>query len=278
VVSVPRVPRLPNDPITFADPPVNEVILGVQYSSRVADDAVALAAFWPLIREDFPGLAKQPALPPAIETFTSEPAFQQPIQFIQGQPDTRYWFSSRDDTRLIQVQPDRFIVNWRERSDQYPRYRTLRREFCEHYERFLESLPTGADASVDLCEVTYINHIEAAKKGVLHRPLGEILRLAREVGGVLPRSEDTTLQERYVLADAASESPNGRLYITAVPGFRQADQAPIYVVTMMVRVRPGGTDLRDIVSCFDAARDLIVRGFKDITTPAMHKLWGLRPE
>jgi hypothetical protein len=41
-------------PVTFRDPPVIEVALGVQFEGRITDDARTLGDFWPRIRDEYP--------------------------------------------------------------------------------------------------------------------------------------------------------------------------------------------------------------------------------
>jgi len=153
-------------PVSFASPPVNEVYLGVQFPGPVADEATTLADFWPRVREDYPTLERQAPIAPAVEDFSVPPAPPTvPFQVeVSHQPfPQRYWFVSLDGNELIQVQPDRFMLNWRQvqESDEYPRYQTLRPEFERRYETFLEALPEESRTAAvpEWCEVTYINHI-----------------------------------------------------------------------------------------------------------------------
>ncbi|MGI8728857.1 MAG: TIGR04255 family protein [Solirubrobacteraceae bacterium] len=267
------------EPVTFERPPVNEVILSVQHDGPVIDEVGALADFWPTIREGFPGHQKQPPLPPVLEDF-SPPGLQAPgvVQFFTGPPQDRYWFITDDETRLIQVQPDRFAFNWRQvpGREAYPRYRELRPEFEERYRTFLDCLTVDAPRPT-WCEITYINHVEAQSGADgLHGPLSRILRgLNPEVTSpTLPPIEDTQLQQRFRILDTTGE-PIGRFYLTAVPAFRAPDVVPIYVITLIARGKPADTSLEAVLGFFDFGRDLIVNGFKESTTDEMHRLWGL---
>lgn len=271
-------------PVSFASPPVNEVYLGVQFPGPVADEATTLADFWPRVREDYPTLERQAPIAPAVEDFSVPPAPPTvPFQVeVSHQPfPQRYWFVSLDGNELIQVQPDRFMLNWRQvqESDEYPRYQTLRPEFERRYETFLEALPEESRTAAvpEWCEVTYINHIEArGDEPDRHMPLHRVLRMLDEPPeGALPPPEDTQLQARHRLLSESSGEPIGRLYVSATPGFRATDRVPIYLIQLLARGRPEGEGLPAILAFFDWGRDLIVRGFHDMTTDHMHERWGL---
>jgi uncharacterized protein (TIGR04255 family) len=273
----------PCDPVSFASPPVNEVVLGVQFAGDVIDEVGILSRYLPTIQDEFPKLEKQPTLPPMQEDLAHPPGPTGPqVQFFQGPPATRYWFISADDTLLIQVQSDRFILNWRqtERKAEYPRYKNLRPAFERLFAGFLAQISddAGRPPTVNFCEVTYINHIEAA--GAIppgtHGPLSHVLRALdpEPVSAALPSIEDTQIQQRFLIADEKGD-PCGRLYLSAVPAFRAEDSTPIYVVSLVARGRPTPQTPDGVVPFFDMGRELIVRGFKESTTPELHQLWGL---
>lgn len=261
---------------------MNEVVLGVQFAGDVIDEVGILSRYLPTIQDEFPGLEKQPPLPPMQEDLAHPPEPGGPqVQFFQGPPATRYWFISADGTLLIQVQSDRFILNWRqtEARSEYPRYANLRPAFERHFANFLTHLSGSGDASaLSFCEVTYINHVEAggAVPPGTHGPLSHVMRALdpEPVSTSLPPIEDTQLQQRFLINDESGE-PCGRLYLSAVPAFRP-DSTPIYVVSLVARGRPTPQTPDGVVPFFDMGRDLIVRGFKESTTPRMHKRWGLQ--
>lgn len=271
------------DPVTFEHPPVNEVILSVQLEGPAIDEVGVLADYWPSIRGDFPGHQKQPPLPPVVEDF-SPPGQPSPgigVQFFSAPPPVRYWFVSSDETRLVQVQADRFAYNWRQipGKETYPRYRELKPEFEKRYAAFLACLAGDSEAAQpSWCEITYINHIEARSEvSGVHGPLSRILRglKSETTAPSLPAIEDTQLQQRFRILDSA-QKPMGRFYLTAVPAFRAPDAAPIYVITLIARGKPADTSTESVLRFFDRGRDLIVNGFKESTTDAMHDLWGLK--
>jgi uncharacterized protein (TIGR04255 family) len=279
------IPGPPDDLVSFERPPLNEVALGVQFSEPVIDDAIALADFWPHVRGDLPRLEKVPALPPAMEEFGPPPRSGQipAIQFLSEPPGQRYWFISADDTRLVQLQSDRFVLNWRQRrgDDPYPRYRALRRDFEKRFEVLRnQAVPPDKRGLLraDWSEVTYVNHIEApGRRPNTHAPLSDSLRLIAPPRRSLLPPEDQQFQQRSVIwTEDVPAQPIGRLHITASSAVRSNDGVAIYVVTLVARARPTAPSLKAMFESLDRGRDLVVRTFKEITTPRMHERWGLK--
>lgn len=262
---------------------MGEVYFSVQFSEAVSDEAFALADFWPQIREEFPGLERHPPVAPIDERFEVplQGSPQIGFEFSTGPPPQRYWFISEDGARLVQVQPDRFFFNWRRtsESDEYPRFRNLLPNFEATYLQFtnLAAEARGSSPEPTWCEVGYINHIEARgdEDPQRHLPLHRILRLvtAPEAAALDP-IEDMQVQLRSIMRNA-DEAPVGRMYLSAVPAYRAADQAPIYVMELTVRARPTGATLDDVLALAGRAREMIVTAFRDATTTEMHARWGL---
>jgi hypothetical protein len=173
------------------------VSLAVQFEGASLDEFDMLAKYWPAIRDDFPHHDKQPPLPPIREEFARPPGQGLRFDLLTTPPVPRYWFMSADRTLLVQVQSDRYALNWRQTSDsdEYPRYRQLRPEFVRRFTTFLDFVPT---AKPTWCELTYINHVPAAAAPAgPHGPLARILRVLNPtpVAPTLPPVEDTRLQQ-----------------------------------------------------------------------------------
>jgi uncharacterized protein (TIGR04255 family) len=273
------------DPVSFDAPPVAEVVLGLQFSNPVVSEVETLADFWPSIREEFPEVEKRPTLPRINERFGPEAALGN-FEISLGPDPSRYWFTSVDKHWVVQVQPDRLVLNWRkaEEHDAYPRYRSVRARFLRLYKAFVDSI--GEERIVsnppDWCATTYVNNILAnsPRNPNGRMPLNRILRLvASPKTNVLPTLEETSFQQKYLLDPlAAGGEPRGRLYVSASPALRTADQLPGYSLELRVLSRPEAQSRAAVMRCFDESRDLIVRSFKDITTSAMHEAWGLQGE
>lgn len=265
--------------VDFERPPLNEVVFSVQFESDVIDEVATLAEFWPAIREAYPRLEKQPPLAPVSESFDAPLPQGVQFQLLPGPPTQRYWFLSTDGTKIVQVQSDRFMFNWRqvEGDEPYPRYETLRPEFEALLETFLEHAHGSTPAT--WCELQYVNPIPA--EGDTPGTPGQLARILKYLEKdperhFLPPVEDTQIQQRFRIVNDQGD-PVGRLYLIVVPAFHQVDLHPAYVLTLLARGRPAAGPLSPgVVDFLDRAHDLIVNGFKEVTTSEMHAVWGIR--
>ena len=100
----------------FARPPVIEVALDVQFEPLAKLRTPELARFWMSLRERFPRAEEQVALPPMnIEPIEGGPEqpLQLQLQLLRAPTVDRWWLLNEAASELVQVQQDRFIVNWR---------------------------------------------------------------------------------------------------------------------------------------------------------------------
>lgn len=261
-------------PVNFQDPPVIEVALGVQFEGRVTDDARTLGLFWPRIRDEYPQLEHHPALPPQTEEFGQAPR-EPSFEILSEPPATRYWFLSADGDRIVQLQPDRLLFNWRKTGPEaeYPRYEELRPQFERHLETLLALLGEEETVTPTWCEVNYVNHITGAP-GEPRLGLDEILVLLDPPPAeVVPELEDQSLSQRYLIRDG--EQLVGRLHLSATPQVRLVDQAQLYAISLAARLQPSEPTIEGALAALNVGRDLIVHTFRDVTHPTMHERWGL---
>ncbi len=92
-------------------PPIIEVACGVFFPGAAAPDPISVGGWWRQIKKGYPKHEIQPAV-------NDSPGFIIGI----GSSPLRSWLISDDDEWIIQVQPDRFYVNWRKRRGSYPRF------------------------------------------------------------------------------------------------------------------------------------------------------------
>jgi uncharacterized protein (TIGR04255 family) len=96
-----------------AEPPpfaIAEVVCGVVFEPLAELDVLVLGVFWDGIRERFPVRSLQPALVDHFE-----------VSF-GGSMQMRAVLASADGQFLLQIQHDRFFMNWRAKGAQYPRF------------------------------------------------------------------------------------------------------------------------------------------------------------
>lgn len=267
---------------SYKHPPVAEVALAVYFSPQVALRSVHAGRLWEKWRDRYPVTEDQPPLPPVMpETFPLKPSA--PFQFVGGFPGTRVWYRSKSGDRLLQVQPDRFVLNWRRTPDDeaYPRYESLRPQFEQEVIEFLAFLvEEGLDEpSISQAEVSYNNPIPMTSLG---EPLDLGSILAPWSGAFsdtfLPLPESGSVHLRFQIADPSTGEPVGRLYVDADPAIYQArpDQPleEVFMLQVFARGFPLGGGLDGALHFLDLGHDWVVRGFTSLTTMSMHKRWG----
>lgn len=237
---------------------------------------VHLGLLWEQFKADYPDLQEHPPLAPIEERFGTEShTSDQQIQFMLGPPPVpRVWFGNFDGSRLIQVQQDRFIHNWRSTPErpEYPRYPELRGAFQTHYQAFCAFVEgTGGDIEGRQAEVSYVNELRPGDGW--ERP-GELYRVLRTLSprapdSPLPIPEDARYAERHVIE--GPDGPYARLYIIAEPLITGRMQ-----LTLTVRGRPRDGSAKSLLDFFDMGRERIVENFDLVTTPEMHTIWKKR--
>ncbi len=224
-------------------------------------------------KDRFPTTEDQHELPYAIEEMTA-PA-PPPRLELMDRPRSRTWFQSADGTQLLQVQYNRVAYNWKRGPDSqpYPSYNEVERRFrdllpilVEFFERedLGRLVPTQA-------EVTYVNHIREP-----HDQVGRVIALWRglEGGTFLPPVEDVRLFARYVIKDSSTGNMIGRLSAELQPAYLTSTRAEILNLNMIARGKPLSPDLDGAFAFLRLGHEWIVRGFDEITTPAMHAKWN----
>jgi uncharacterized protein (TIGR04255 family) len=267
--------------VTFDAPPVTEVALAIQFDEPTVE-TLEVAAFFTRIRKDLPRQIEQPARPPIEERFDElSPAEPFQFQLLDRPPMPRFWFLSEDESRLVQVQHDFLAVNWRkmQESNAYPRYRVLRRDLARYAGLLEDGLTQEGKERLQpaWCEITYINHIDAAtKRGSV--PLDAILTVVRSAPekSFLPMAEDSQVAQRFVIKEG--DEPIGRLHMSAAPAYRTVDGAPIWVLTLTARLRTKQPTIRGALSRLDLGHRWTLGAFTDLTTKPMQRKWKVRKE
>ena len=275
----PLMAERPQNLPDFKEPPVVEVVLGIQFATLDRFRSVHIGKLWEVFEKEFPKVQEHPPLNPAFEMFGSRPeASQLSVELLGGPPMPRVWFISAEETELIQFQTDRFLHNWRKTENQttYPRYEYIRPRFfdeIDRFQKFLEDRDIG-EISVNQCEITYVNHIDLGTEKNPHSKLGEIFNFWNDVpeNHALPTFEDARNHLRYIISDPGG-SPVGRLNVVAEPR-RRNDGSSIIVLNLTARGKPQDNSISSVSQFLDLGRESVVRGFAALTTEKMHELWG----
>jgi uncharacterized protein (TIGR04255 family) len=283
-VTTRREPRLPDTVVShsshlpkYAKPPVAEVAVAVQFD-ELPIQPVHIGLLWQRWQDRYPKTEHHPPLGSVVELFGKEGLQRASLSLEAGFPAGRSWFVSDDGVRVMQIQSDKFIVNWRklDTDSVYPSYDALRDRFVEELTSFLEFVSAASlgEFIATQCELTYVNHIESpggwSSRSGFSRLLTTWNPESAEMSD-LPPIENARLQWQYRMEE--DSKPLGRLHVTIHPAARKWDNTPLIVMQLGARGAPFGSDLNGVLAFADKAHEWIVRGFTSLTTPEMHKVW-----
>lgn len=255
--------------------PLDETVMGVQFEPLKTFGFQQLLQYWLRIRQQYPRLEEQPPLVHSIETLTLEPRKESASLLISPMPMSRFFFVDASGNQLIQIQPDRFLRNWRlqDGNESYPRFEKLFAIFWQEWEGFQAFLREEKidGPKADQCELTYVNFIdiEEVTGGLSGMASTFSVLCKKEPNGFLPPPEMTKWETSYGLPGG-----RGRLHVAATPSFRQRDFRLVINFTLSARGKPLGVSNEQLKAWFHLAHEWIVRGFNELTTPEMHRIWG----
>jgi uncharacterized protein (TIGR04255 family) len=189
-------------------------------------------------------------------------------------PLRRVFYTTDDGNYLLQVQPSRFLANWkREREeDQYPRFTAAYNRFTRGWAQFLEFVAEEniGTPRVNQYELTYINHIFETTQPfpeAMQEYLGFFKWRNATTLKFLPPPHIANFRAQFQLPDG-----KGTLHLTVNHGARKSDNKGALLVELTAR-GPARTDWSDMQKWFEAAHEWVVTGFTDLTTSEAHRVW-----
>jgi uncharacterized protein (TIGR04255 family) len=261
----------------FADPPVSEVALSIQFNPLSGWQSPHGGLYWARIKNAYPSTEVQPPLPSQIELFDESQRWKPSFQIQLANPeDVRLWFLSNSKSELIQVQNNRFVINWRKASelDQYPRYLSqLRPRFEREWSDFCEFAKEQQLGPINVlqCEVTYVNDFIKGKDWQAFPDFADLFSpiWKKNSSGFLSNLESMMVNGAVRLPDGS-----GRLHFSMQHAQRQSDKKEIIQFRLIARGKPMIDSLDGILSWMDSGHNVVVRAFADLTSSEAHKSWG----
>jgi uncharacterized protein (TIGR04255 family) len=229
----------PSEPLEhLTEPPIAEVVCGVKFADLAGLDPVLIGAYWHERREEFPERQLHEAL-------------QDPHEVVwSSSPLVRVWLMTRDGEFLLQMQHDRFYLNWRRiGAGTYPRFndrddqrgvltRTLSEfeTFSSFCERALDARPRPLR-----CELTKIDHLVEGRHWSDLDDLSRMLPWLRTFAA-FARSEAPTVAVQF-----SEQRDGGHLHVSLrVPTRASAGRRVVVMETRVIRELVPGSDLRSV--------------------------------
>jgi len=257
----------------FKSPPLNEVVIGLQFSMPQGYQQIRAGEVWNLFKHEYPQVQEQPSLEPTFETFGGpfQHAPRPPFSFVPGCTHDRFWFLNKDGSELIQFQQDRLLHNWRkvgDKSNNYPRFESMITKFemeLKKLEQYFDAL-SPQSLAINQCEISYINHIPFSK--INGESLSDWLSF---IGFANGDPDDYGINFRKIIRDDSGK-PLGRFFAESALGYLPGGQE-IIVLSLTVRGAPLGTDIDSGLKFLALGRDEIVQRFAELTTDQAHQKW-----
>lgn len=255
---------------SYKNPPVNEVVCGMRFQTPDKLRIPHIGLLWEKFRQQYPIIKHVPPI--------AGPKGEIPIDNTTGAPFPRVWFINQTDDQLVQFQFDRFYFNWLRKKDVYPRYPHV----IENFEcilnivmDFFNEFDLGELKPIEY-ELSYINHIP---KGQGWNTVDDLPKIfsdfvwRKTTGRFLPSPVNISWQ-----ADFPMPEKMGNLTINLKQAIRTIDKVALFVLELKARGLHELNPKKTIHEWFDIAHEWIARGFADLTTPKVQKLFWKRED
>ena len=264
--------KRPRHLLDFTDPPLDEVVVGVQFAPVPGYKSVHSMKVWELFEREFPKVAEQPLIETEFETFGGSNVDIGPRIRVGAPPiGSRLWFMSGDENHLLQFQSDRLIANWRRypNPQPYPRFEGISESFSGNLQKLAEHFSSEFGYSIDVnqAEVAYINIIPVDD----FSGAGDWLSLCNNLELSL---EGLSLNFSEVISDEKNR-PFARLMYEIQSVFTVDGKKKALRLSLTYKGKPKGNDIASAMEFLTGGRDAIVARFGEITTKSAHKKWGI---
>jgi uncharacterized protein (TIGR04255 family) len=259
---VPGFEELPR----FANPPVVELAIGVEFLPLPSLSVVPLVELRPLWSQEYPRIEEQPALPSMNLGKSPIPGFN--FEVGTGVPPIRIWLLNENRSELLQVQYDRLVLNWRANyGSDYPHYRELEPRFMRNWALLQSAVAERSLGELQpiTAEVTYINRFTLEDGETLF----DVLSVLRS-NSHFEKSEPT-IQLTTAIVTADESGQYGEQNISAARSRDEKREVQLMSVTR-VSFFLGESD--PITKALRRAHASAVTNFAQVTTGKMHQRWG----
>lgn len=256
----------------FAKPPVIETVLGVEFAPIDELGILAIGAFWDEIRHEYPLHQLMPPLQSIVDAEGATKPIQIQVQLLSA-PEARIWMINKDGTRLVQLQRNRLLFNWRKVAGniEYPRYASIRNLFASLWADFVAFLEDrGIDAPTILaCEISYVNHLEIGREFARFEDVTRVFPFwGLRAGSFLPAPEVGGFHMSFPMPNEM-----GDLDVKLQPAIRNADLKNILQFELSAKGLVKKGKIKHAFRWLDVGHEWIVRGFTELTSPEMHAMW-----
>ena len=255
----------------YRRPPLVEVVLGVQFEKLKEWNSLDACGIRDVFRSEFPNYEEHPPLEPRFETFGGlrPTAPKLSLKLAPQVIKPRLWLTSSDGSHLVQIQDDRFVLNWRRTDDaEYPHFEGI----LPHFERCLKDFEGYSvqkfkkPLAITQCDLTYVNIVETNE-------FSEGAKYLKLAPAFVDELESLKSTYSTVIKDTGGES-YARLRGDLATVFFEDGNRSGFQLDLSVMGSPKNETLEAATSFLCEAREKIVYEFEKLTTPQAQESWG----
>jgi uncharacterized protein (TIGR04255 family) len=262
----------------FVNPPIIELVMGVQFSPLPKLTAGHFGLFWKELGDDWTEPQDAPPIEDQFELFDSprwRMAADVRVRIGPLPLPGRFLLRHRNEDRLLQIQASRFHLNWRKRKGFYPSYKQLISEFEDIFARFAtftEKTGLGTLAP-NQWELTYIDAFAAGE--YWNTPADWATILPGLFGPLFPTDGlGIVLEHRSAEWSYEIQPKRGRLHIAAGPGRVEDAQQDALLLQMTARGPIGKDGVETLRAGLDLGHEVAVGAFLRVVSDDAKKRWG----
>jgi uncharacterized protein (TIGR04255 family) len=261
------VARLPE----YDRPPVQELVIGCRFSPPQEIYLPHIGSYWSTIRAKYPLVEHKEPL--------SQPNNDLALDAATGAPLPRVWCLTADRAKILQIQVDGLILNWRRIDNApYPRFGPLFAEFFEHllsFEAHMRELGAGS-IRPSFAELSYNNILTESPADT--DPTKDA-KAALACLGIRNIQNPPSLGDPRVVnwhMGFALPDLGGALNFKLTQGRRTSDAKIRTTLLEISALSPmSNRTVEQLKPWFDAAHVAIVRSFSEITDVGVQReIWG----
>ena len=242
----------------FKNAPIAEVVVGAQFEEFVFGSGF-IFNFYQKNKNDYPIVREDALLSSVIERMEGPDQHK-----ILNTQNSRKLFFNTNETKLIQLQPDRLLFNWRKTSDdeEYPHFDSVFKEFKKIYDGLVNE---DLQQKINQLEMTYVDHFL----------MEDFKQNDYNPSQVLNIIDLTTFDEVKSIEQNISfpvRNLNSNIHLNIRSATRKNDQKKILRMDTTCRGAPGN---KDINNWYEEAHDKLLELFSHITTDKAKTKWGI---
>jgi uncharacterized protein (TIGR04255 family) len=223
-------------------PPVVEVVCGVVYEPIAQVDPFLMGVYW---KRRHPFFEQRLLQPPLLDPPN--------VVLGLGIGPVRSWLVSRDEVFVVQVQADRYYLNWRLRNGDYPRFNDPRPNAPGILSRFLEEFRLFSEFLIEEIGIApKVQHLQLSKIDhfVEFQDWEGLSDLARILPWLRPFGNFSSSKQPEIAVNFSESSENSTVRVS-MNMLSQADQARrvLRLDTQLIALRTEDSLADDFRAC-----------------------------